>query len=87
MDILNQDYVCLNAAGYEYLRKARTVGELPWSMRAEAQNLISKVIGLKVLFGVPLYVSNGMTKTLAKADKREYLMFKGCDLPLKLLEH
>ncbi len=57
LDILNQDYVCLNAAGYEYLRKARTVGELPWSMRAEAQNLISKVIGLKVLFGVPFHVS------------------------------
>jgi hypothetical protein len=69
-----------------YLRPARTICELPTAdTRMRAIKAASKKLGLKVNFGVPVWISNKFTPSERDKDGRDIILLKGCDLPLNLI--
>lgn len=67
-----------------YLRQARTIGELPHSLRKPAMEIARNHLGAQIKFGTEIGPANGMTRREIEADSRAWLQLKGCDLPLTL---
>lgn len=75
--------------GRSYVRLASTVGELPTpTMRRQALEAIQRVTGIaKIQYSVPVYQTLGLRLSQAQLNsKRDWLLLKGKDLPLSLLE-
>lgn len=80
-------YEALDHNGHPYIRKAKTVDELPsCDLRMKTLQRIATKLNLeKICYGVPLYSSLGLTKAEAKKSNIKYIMLRGCDMPLSIL--
>ncbi|WP_273206751.1 hypothetical protein [Marinobacter subterrani] len=68
----------------EYTRPARTIGELPFEQRQPAMALARQRLGVDVAFGTIIGEQNGLTLAQTRNDSREWLQWRGCDLPLSM---
>jgi hypothetical protein len=86
-------YLALNGDGYEYIRKARIVSELPSpearrDFLQQIKTSVEKTVGFtceRLFFGVPLYQSFGMTVKDARNSSNAKLLFtQGCNIKLSI---
>ena len=78
----------VDSKGRSYMRLAATVGELPTpTMRRQALEAIQRATGIaKIQYSVPVYQTLGLRLSQVSLHKRDWLLLKGKDLPLSLLE-
>lgn len=77
-------YAAISDAG-EYVREARTIGELPTpEVRKRAIEKAKSVLGLEVNFGCKIAHSNNLSRTEVKRDSTGLLVLRGCELPLSI---
>lgn len=70
----------------EYWRDASVIGELPHEFRKPACTIASKVLGMKVQFGVKLMNSNLIKPSDVDLHERpDLIRLTGNDLPLSLI--
>jgi len=75
----------LNKNGNPYMRQPNVVRELNHKDVKDVLIKIAKKFGVnKIEYGVPLYLTLGLTKKQAR--KNYYYMLRGCDMPLSLLD-
>lgn len=68
-----------------FIRKARTVGELPHSLSMAALKVAANRLGVKqIQYGVPVYRTLGFTRSELDKDSRHWLKHTGESLPLQL---
>ena len=62
----------------EYIRKAKTVGELPHPMRRKALKVAAEKLNVeKIQFGVPIYRTLKLTRSELIKNKRQWLVHSG----------
>jgi len=83
MFFTNLNYEALGPNG-PFIRRASTIGELEHQDRLPALRDAAQNLGLEVIhFGVPIWQTLGLTLKEAKQDNRDWLIFRGENLPLE----
>ena len=77
-------YLAFGETG-DFIREARTIGELPHELVAPVMLQAKAAMGLDCLsYGVQIWRSLGMRPSKVEADSRDYLKLRGEELPLAL---